>query len=186
MTVTKTLATVVFGVWVSLAQTGGVGTPTPPKVDGSALLTRATQLYGAKSYATALMAFRQAAETGSVEAMMYLGVMYGTGQGTVVDYKRAAEWFRKAAQAGESQAMNNLGLLYYQGNGVTKDYHEALSWFHKAADQGNSEAMFNTGLLCRDGLGVAASREEAIGWYRRAAARGNAAAKERLKVLGVE
>ena len=37
-----------------------------------------------------------------------------------------------------------------------------------------------------DGKGVAKDAEEEIKWYRKAAERGNAAAKEVLKILGVE
>src|SRR6266446_1216107 len=56
--------------------------PTPHE-----LATRALQLFEAGKFSAALKAFREAADDGNVEAMMYLGVMYGSGTGTEVDRK---------------------------------------------------------------------------------------------------
>jgi TPR repeat protein len=45
--------------------------------------------------------FRQAATAGDVEAIMYLGVMYGTSDGVERDYGAAMSWFGHAADAGQ-------------------------------------------------------------------------------------
>ena len=87
-------------------------------------------MYEAGKFSAALKAFREAADDGNVEAMMYLGVMYGSGTGTEVNYTDSMAWFVKAANHGDSQAMTNIGLLYYRGLGQTQDYRQALSWFH--------------------------------------------------------
>ena len=134
------------------AQAGAPTVPTELAPNSKALMARAVQAYDARNDAVALGLFRQAAGIGDVDAMMYLGVMYGTGRGATVDYAAAMGWFRRAGDAGNSQAMCNIGLLYLQGLGSPKSYKEALSWFGKAAAFNNAEATFNVGVLYRDGL----------------------------------
>jgi hypothetical protein len=80
-----------------------------------ALMARGVQAYDARNDSVALGIFRQAAVMGNVDAMMYLGVMYGTGRGVNLDYATAMAWFRHAADAENSQAMCNIGLLYLKG-----------------------------------------------------------------------
>ena len=63
------------------SSTPPIKAPTPHE-----LLTRALQLYEAGKFSPALKAFREAADDGNVEPMMYLGVMYGSGVGTEVNY----------------------------------------------------------------------------------------------------
>jgi len=45
------------------------------------------EAYGGGNNAVALDIFHQAAAIGVVDAMMYLGVMYGTGRGVDVDFE---------------------------------------------------------------------------------------------------
>src|SRR6266851_7485616 len=120
---------------VTTAQQQNSSTPPIKPPTPHELLTRAVQMYEAGKFSAALKAFREAADDGNVEAMMYLGVMYGSGTGTEVNYVQSMAWFRKAADRDDSQAMTNIGLLYYRGLGQTKDnrqaqdYRQALSWF---------------------------------------------------------
>src|ERR1035441_9402575 len=65
----------------------------------AALMARGIQAYYARNNSVALPIFRQVAATGDVDAMMYLGVMYGTGRGVTADYQAALTWFSKAANA---------------------------------------------------------------------------------------
>ena len=71
--------------------------------------------------------FQRAANMGNVDAMMYLGVMYASGRGALVDYGAAMRWFRLASDAGNGQAMCNIGLLYFQGKGVVQNYLQAIA-----------------------------------------------------------
>src|SRR6185369_9857865 len=96
--------------------------PTPPPADRKTVLQRAIDMYEAKKYPTAMLAFHEAAAAGSAEAAEYLGVMYSEGQGTPVNYGEAMTWLRKAAAAGDGQAMCNIGILYYRGSGVPQRY----------------------------------------------------------------
>ena len=148
-----------------------------------ALMARGVQAYDARNDTVALGVFRQAAIMGDVDAMMYLGVMYGTGRSVNVDYASAMAWFRHAADADNSQAMCNIGLLYLEGLGLPKSYREAMTWFGKAASFGNAEAMFNVGVLYRDGLGSPVNYAEAMKWFRRAAGAGEITAANAVGVL---
>jgi TPR repeat protein len=111
------------------AQSGAPAGQSETAPNLKALMARGVQAYDARNDTVALGIFRQAAVMGDVDAMMYLGVMYGTGRGVNVDYPSAMAWFRHAADADNSQAMCNIGLLYLEGLGLPKNYSEALSWF---------------------------------------------------------
>jgi len=123
------------------AQSGGAPpTQTGTELNVQALVTRGMEAYDAGNNTLALGMFRQAAAMHDVRAMMYLGVMYGTGRGVTKDYGPALNWFLKAAEGGNSQGMCNVGILYFQGVGLPQNYSEALRWFLKAASAGNSDA----------------------------------------------
>ena len=62
--------------------------PLPPPADRKTVFQRAVDLYEAKKYPTALLAFHEAAAAGVPEAFEYLGVMYSEGQGTSVNYQK--------------------------------------------------------------------------------------------------
>ena len=165
------------------AQSGAPTVQSETAPNAKALMARGVQAYDARNDSVALGIFRQAAAMGDVDAMMYLGVMYGTGRGVNLDYATAMAWFRHAADAENSQAMCNIGLLYLQGLGLPKSYSEAMTWFGKAASFGNAEAMFNVGVLYRDGLGVPVNYAEAMKWFRRAAGEGDITAANAIGVL---
>ena len=146
---------------------------TPPVADQKAVLQRAVEMYEAKKYSPALLAFHEAAAAGSVEAAEYLGVMYSEGHGTSVKYGEAMTWLRKAAADGDGQAMCNIGILYYRGLGVSQRYDLAMQWFRDAASASNSQAMFNIGAMFRDGVGEPVDFGEAMNWFVKAAANMN-------------
>ena len=66
-------------------------------------------------------------------AQLYLGDLYGNGQGVGQDYVQAVAWFRKAAEQNNAQAQFNLGLSYAKGYGVTQSYWDAYFWLNLAA-----------------------------------------------------
>jgi len=118
---------------------------------------------------------------GNVDAMMYLGVLYGTGRGATWT-ATAMAWFRHAAEARTVSHVQHRSL-YLQGLGVPKSYSEAMTWFGKAQSFGNAEAMFNVGVLYRDGLGVPVNYADAMKWFRRAAGEGDITAVNAIGVL---
>jgi TPR repeat protein len=165
------------------AQAGPPTVQSDTEPNAKAMMARGVEAYDAHNDSVALDIFRKAAAIGDVDAMMYLGVMYGTGRGVGRDYAVAMDWFRRAAEAGNSQAMCNIGLLYLQGDGVPKSSTEAMSWFRKAAAFGNAEAMFNVGVLYRDGLGVPVDYAGAMKWFRTADGAGDITAPNAIGVL---
>jgi len=155
-----------------------------PPADQKAIFQRGLEMYKAKSYANALRAFREAAESGNVEAMMYVGTMQASGQGTTASPAQAMVWFTKAANAGDGQAMCNIGILYYRGApGVAQRYDLALRWFRQGSLAGNAQAMFNAGVLYRDGLGVPVDFSAAMDWFLKAATGENSLAMNSIGVM---
>src|SRR5579884_1061433 len=64
-------------------------TAPPPAPNPNAALNHAIELYDRRDFASALPLFRQVAEAGNLDAMRYLGVMFGSGQGVAPDYDEA-------------------------------------------------------------------------------------------------
>ncbi len=74
--------------------------------------------------------FQKAAEQGSSEAQVILGIIYREKQ----NYKQALHWLQKAAEQDQAKAQLTLGIMYAQGEGVTKNNKQAKEWFKKACD----------------------------------------------------
>jgi hypothetical protein len=88
---------------------------------------------GPQDYAQAMLWFRKAAEHGSPDAKLDIGLMYHKGRGVPQDYAQATAWYQKAADQGDYHAQCNLGFMYDNGLGVTQNYAEAYYWFAIAA-----------------------------------------------------
>ena len=71
--------------------------------------------------------YRRAAERGSVEAQVSLGVLYAEGRGVVQDEAEAVRWYRMATEQGDVAAQVNLGAMYAAGRGVVRDREVAMS-----------------------------------------------------------
>ena len=65
-----------------LAQVKQPSDAPPPAANPGTIFERAVEMYEAKKYSTALLAFQEASAAGVKEAAAYLGVMYSEGQGT--------------------------------------------------------------------------------------------------------
>ena len=115
-----------------------------------------------------------AAESGDVDAMNLLGVLFATDAKEPSDYSMALYWFQKAADAGSTDAMNNMANMYLRGLGVARDYANAFRWFRQAADGGNALAMHSVAAMVEHGLGTPRDLTAARKLYRRAAEAGNA------------
>ena len=129
---------------------------------------------GRGAYADALRLFQDAAATGDPAAGYNLGMMYADGEGTPVDYPKAALWFRKAADEGNPGAQFRLGLLYEHGQGVRRDAATAAGWYLKSATQSYQGAQVRLGLMYSTGEGVPRDEAQAVKWYREAANQGDA------------
>jgi TPR repeat protein len=136
--------------------------------------------------AAAVQWFQKAADLGYVRSQASLGKMYMKGDGVEQNDEFAASYLRKAADQGDSNSQCDLGFLYHTGRGVEKSFGEAMKWYLAAARQGNGTAQCNIGILYLNGQGVEKNRKEAIFWFLKATKGGNIAAREQLKIMGLE
>jgi len=144
--------------------THGIDSPTPI-VPGD--LTKAKDLYDARSYAVAFSLFRNFAEDGNEEAMGYLGVMYLNGEGTDPNKALAEHWLEKALEKErDPRVMHGRGLLH-EMNGK---YYWAKHWYDAAIEEhGYAPAMSSLAGLYAHGRYVKANRDSAIALYKKAA-----------------
>ena len=120
------------------------------------------------------------AKRGDVNAQFEVGRRYAEGDGTELNYTKAAEWYQKAAMRKHAMAQNNLGNLYRDGNGVRQDSKKAIEWYEKAAARNNEYALYNLGMMYEFGDGVYQDMGKAREYYQKAAAHGSEDAKEAL------
>lgn len=96
-----------------------------------------------------------AAQSGLVEAMVRLGVIYHMGEGVLPDYNAAADWLIKAQDAGSADAIFHRAGMYMLGHGETKDIELALTMYDKAAQMGSLAANYQLGMIFKDGFAPA-------------------------------
>ena len=76
------------------------------------------------------------AESGDVDAMYKLGLMYYNGHRVSQDFAEAKSWYEKAVEYGNGYALYNLGFMYYDGIGVEKDKTKAIQLIKQSANLG--------------------------------------------------
>ena len=123
--------------------------------------------YNQGNSASAVEAFRKAAEQGHSAAQFSLGYCCLYGHGVTRDYAETVKWFRKGAERGHADAQCWLGECYYNGIGVGKNVVEAVKWFRKAAEQGHTRGQILLGnCYCS---GIEGNKADAVVWFRKAA-----------------
>jgi TPR repeat protein len=133
-----------------------------------------------------IMATRERAEHGDVEAAFNLGLAYSGGYGVEKDYIKAFNWFQRAALKQYSPAQFNLAQLYLRGWGVTKDLNKSADMFKHASDNGDMRATFALGWMVMHGLGVTQDLNHGLDLIRKAAISGDPEAQSILAVLYAE
>ncbi|MCO5167292.1 MAG: hypothetical protein M9894_13155 [Planctomycetes bacterium] len=113
---------------------------------------------------------RQAAEAGSVDAMMRLGLLLVDRSVAGADPREGARWLREAAERGERTAAVSFAWCLERGLGAPSDEREALSWYRRAATGGSAAAMVHLAALLERGVDGPPDLTAAAAWYRRAAA----------------
>lgn len=112
------------------------------------------------------------AESGNVDAMNLLGILYTTGTQVPRDTSMALYWFQKAIDGGSANAMDNLATMYLFGIGLSRDPVNALRWFERAAARGNVHSTYSVAVMAEKGLGTSRNVQLARAMYRRAAESG--------------
>ena len=113
-----------------------------------------------------LYEYYERAETGDVDAMMYLGDSYYNGSDYVaIDYEACLYWYEMAADTGNAEAMYKLGNCYYRGMyGVEYDPEMAFVWWHQAASRGHLDSIYNVAWCYEKGYGVQPDYDKAMEW----------------------
>ncbi len=150
-------------------------------------------------YSQAAVYYRKAAEAGSVDAQLMLGVCYYNGEGVEKNAMEAVKWFRQAAEQGSSCGQIYLGMCYFKSEGVEKNAREAVKWFRKGIESKKEEGLIGKvvekelggmmqavgyyflGACYFIGKGVAVDKEKAKELWRKAKAQGNEDATEALR-----
>ncbi len=137
-------------------------------------------------------ALKQAADAGSVEAMLLMGqrkIQRSEGKGA--DFEEGLKWIEKAGEKGSGDAWVALGDLYLEGKSVKKDEKRAVECYRKGEALGHAAAMAKLGNCHETGVGVEKDAAKAFAAYKAAADRGLPAGVYNLAVcyesgIGVE
>jgi TPR repeat protein/transglutaminase-like putative cysteine protease len=110
------------------------------------------------------------AETGNVNAQLFLGKNYLDGDfGIQPDHKASLKWLEKAAAQNSIPAISYLTVVYGAGLGVEQDQAKALTYAKKAANSGTSDGFVAMGQCYALGWGVPKNEKTALEWYLKAA-----------------
>ena len=122
-----------------------------------------------QSHEEAIKYFSLAAKSGLRLAKYRLASYYSSGQGGVLNMRRARELFLEAAYAGDSASMAVVGQMCLEGIGGPSDGDQAIFWFQRAADAGDPMGMQNYALCCENGVGVPKDLQKAASMFEGAA-----------------
>jgi hypothetical protein len=102
------------------------------------------------NYQTALKVWLPLAESGDLNAQLYMGQIYEKGLGQAPDAEAAQRWYQRAADRGFAPAQTALAMLYEQGKiGGAPDLMKALSLYRKAANL-NEGLRMESDVLARE------------------------------------
>jgi len=77
--------------------------------------------------------FELAAQQGSIESMVELGLCYELGCGVEQSDEQALDWYTKAANLGHATAVFSVGEIFEEARGVPQSDAEACLWYYRAA-----------------------------------------------------
>ena len=145
-----------------------------------------TALAMAPNQTLAAQLYEKAAETGNLEALENIGVMYSKGLGVEKNVTKAMEYLEKAAEMGSAKAHNSMANLYLAGNGVEKDTQTALQHFQTAADSGDIDSQSSLSSLYFSGKIVPKDQKKALEYLLKAVAAGHPPAVYQLGKMFLE
>lgn len=98
---------------------------------------------------------------------MYLGTLYGKGEGVEQNYQEAYKWLKKAAEQGDPDALHGMGFIYETGQTVPQDYSKAREYYELAANLGHAKSQHNLALLYSDGRASRKMRGKRVNGMKR-------------------
>ncbi len=97
-----------------------------------------TEASGDYSQATPLI--QKAAGQGYETAMLFLSIMYQSGEGVSVDFDKSKSLFLSVAEQGDPLAQYGYAMMCWNSDFGRREPDEAEAWWLKAAEQGLTEA----------------------------------------------
>ena len=132
-------------------------------------------------FKNAVLYYEKGVTMGSMESYCNLGYCYESGQGVVLNSKKAYDLYMYAAEHGYPRGLTSVANCYLNGIYVEPNVAEALNWLTKAAEAGDIKAMYYCGSILENGEdGVPVNLKKAKEWYKKAAAAGYAPAAAAL------
>lgn len=125
--------------------------------------------FASGDYRGATTYLQKAADNGSAQAFMQLGLISDLGLVVNRDPAKAFGYYLAAAQMGLPDAAFNVGVMLDAGTDVRRDLVAAGVWYARSALAGNKRAALNLGLLYQDGSGVLVNDDLAAYWFGKAA-----------------
>ena len=97
------------------------------------ILETGFELFHAKKYTDAMIAWKKDVEAGEGSAATMIGFLYSHGyEGITKNPAKALEWYQKALKMGDEFANFSLSVLYVQGDEpIKQDLKKAYEYIHK-------------------------------------------------------
>ena len=132
--------------------------------------------------------YEKAAENGNIHALDTLALMYSTGGGVEIDYKKSLLFSKKSAIGGSSLGKLILADIYQFGRGVKVDYRISLELYLDAYNNTTQQSIRSAiAPTVADyyylGRGTKVNLSEAFKWYLIAAEYGNIAAQRNIGAM---
>jgi hypothetical protein len=123
--------------------------------------------FNSRNFDAALKELQPAAESGSLEAMYYLGQMHAAGFGVQKDLAKALSYYRTAAEKGHVPSQKEYGTALALGEGIKQDVGEGLKWLLIAAKTGDKSSQEYAARFSRymSRTVVLTARKEATEWH---------------------
>ncbi len=125
----------------------------------------------------------QAAEQGSMWAMLKLARRHGDILDEMYDLAKSRHWYEQAVEDGSKEAQVRLGMLYRRGAGGPKDLPKAFWCFSDAAEAEVEAAYAPLARMYVGGKGVRCNTELAREWYGKAMQSGNKSISSEFSAL---
>lgn len=126
-----------------------------------------------KETETGLRLVLESAESGNVQTMTQLGLLYQSGQFVRKNHDEAFHWFKLASDRSDATAELQLGGCYHYGLGTATNLPLAAQCYRRSAERTNYVAMKSFGYMLMNGYGVEKDLEAAKYWLTRAAKEGD-------------
>lgn len=133
-------------------------------------------LYGQgipKNIELAKMYFKNAADSGNIDAMYIYGYMLYNSIETDVDKVAASHYFEMASNKGKQEATYNFAMMLYDGDGIETNEDLAIKLIKEIADKGHPDSCFFYANILYDENGTEENKKLAAHYFKVAADAGN-------------